>query len=223
MFRPSRRRFAASRRVRQGGTIDQFPEVQGMFEVVGMKAREILDSRGYPTVEVEVELECGAVGRAAVPSGASTGEHEALELRDGDRKRYNGKGVQKAVRNAGLIFERLVGMDARDQRTIDDAMIALDGTPTKSKLGANAILGASLAAAKACAGAYGMPLYRYVGGVNAHILPTPFMNIINGGKHGANNLEFQEFMIAPIGATTRDPTRRPEDTSKGCAVRSASS
>ncbi|MFA6033116.1 MAG: phosphopyruvate hydratase, partial [Myxococcota bacterium] len=173
-----------------------------MFEIAGMNAREILDSRGYPTVEVEIGLECGAVGRASVPSGASTGEHEALELRDGDPKRYNGKGVKKAVKNAGLIFERLVGLDARDQRMIDEAMITLDGTPAKSKLGANAILGASLAAARACSNAYEMPLYRYIGGVNAHVLPTPFMNIINGGKHGANNLEFQEFMIAPIGAPT---------------------
>jgi len=174
-----------------------------MFDITGVKAREILDSRGFPTVEVEVVLSCGAVGRAAVPSGASTGVHEAWELRDGDERRYLGKGVQKAVRNAaGAIARRVVGLDARDQRAIDRAMIKADRTPNKKRLGANAILGVSLAAAKAAAAAYGMPLFRYIGGANAHVLPAPFMNIVNGGKHGANKLEFQEFMVTPLGAPT---------------------
>jgi enolase len=173
-----------------------------MFDIKAIKGREVLDSRGFPTVEAEVVLDGGATGRAAVPSGASTGEHEALELRDGDKKRYAGKGVQKAVANTALIAGKLEGMDARRQRVLDAAMIELDGTPNKSKLGANAVLAVSLAAARACACGYGMPLYRYLGGAGAHVLPTPFMNIINGGKHGANNLEFQEFMITPLGAPT---------------------
>jgi enolase len=173
-----------------------------MFDIYSIKAREILDSRGFPTVEAEVELSSGAIGRAAVPSGASTGEHEALELRDGDKKRYGGKGVLKAVANVAAIAESLDMLDARDQRMIDSVMLRLDGTPNKSSLGANSILAVSLAAARASAVAYDMPFYKYLGGVNAHVLPAPFMNIINGGKHGANNLEFQEFMITPIGAPT---------------------
>jgi len=171
-----------------------------MFDIVSVKAREILDSRGFPTVEAEVELSCGVTGRAAVPSGASTGEHEALELRDGDKKRYQGKGVLKAVKNVDQIGEKLIGMDSRDQRSIDYFMISIDGTQNKTNLGANAILAVSLAVARATANAYEMPLYRYLGGVGSNVLPAPFMNIINGGKHGANNLEFQEFMISPIGA-----------------------
>ncbi|MFV0290136.1 MAG: phosphopyruvate hydratase [Mangrovibacterium sp.] len=168
-----------------------------------VKGREILDSRGNPTVEVEVTLECGAVGIAGVPSGASTGEHEALELRDGDKSRYLGKGVLKAVKNVNeVIAKEIIGMDASDQVGIDSAMIALDGTKTKSKLGANAILGVSLAVAKAAANALGMPLYRYIGGTNAKTLPVPMMNIINGGSHSDAPIAFQEFMIRPIGATS---------------------
>ena len=163
--------------------------------------REILDSRGNPTVEVDVILESGVMGRAAVPSGASTGENEALELRDGDKSRYLGKGVQKAVANVnGPIAELLIGHDATDQIGIDEAMIALDGTPTKSKLGANAILGVSLAVAKAAAEYLGLPLYRYIGGVNTYVLPVPMMNIINGGAHSDAPICFQEFMIRPVGA-----------------------
>lgn len=166
-----------------------------------VKGREILDSRGNPTVEVEVVLECGAVGVAGVPSGASTGEHEALELRDGDKSRYLGKGVLKAVKNINeVIAKEIIGMDASDQVGIDKTMIALDGTKTKSKLGANAILGVSLAVAKAAANALGLPLYRYIGGVNAKTLPVPMMNIINGGSHSDAPIAFQEFMIRPIGA-----------------------
>ena len=165
--------------------------------------REILDSRGNPTIEVDVTLECGAFGRAAVPSGASTGEHEALELRDGDKKRYLGKGVQKAVENVNtVIAPALIGDLALDQRGIDLKMIALDGTPTKSKLGANAILGVSLAVAKAAANALDIPLYRYIGGTNTYTLPVPMMNIINGGSHSDAPIAFQEFMIRPIGATS---------------------
>jgi len=173
-----------------------------MTMIVDLLAREILDSRGNPTVEVDVVLEGGALGRAAVPSGASTGAHEAVELRDGG-KRYLGKGVQKAleaVRND--IAEAVIGMDAEDQVAIDDAMIALDGTPNKGKLGANAILGVSLAAAKAAAEVSGLPLFRYVGGVSARILPVPMMNIVNGGVHADNPIDFQEFMIMPVGAAS---------------------
>ncbi len=163
--------------------------------------REILDSRGNPTVEVDVLLECGAVGRAAVPSGASTGEHEALELRDGDKNRYLGKGTLKAVENVNdIIAEHLEGLSADDQVGIDKAMLALDGTKTKSKLGANAILGVSLAVAKAAATALGLPLYKYLGGPNAKVLPVPMMNIINGGAHSDAPIDFQEFMIMPKGA-----------------------
>jgi enolase (EC 4.2.1.11) len=164
-------------------------------------AREVLDSRGNPTIEVDVRLESGDVGRAIVPSGASTGAHEALELRDGDTSRYNGKGVLKAVRAVNEdIAEALIGFDAADQIGLDQKLIALDGTPNKSKLGANAILGVSLAAAKAAAAAFGLPLYRYLGGVYAHVLPVPMMNIMNGGQHATNSTDFQEFMIMPVGA-----------------------
>jgi enolase len=164
-------------------------------------AREILDSRGNPTVEAEVLLIGGEVGRAAVPSGASTGEHEAVELRDGDKKRYGGKGVSKAVRNVNdLIAQELEGMDALDQAEIDQALIEMDGTETKSKLGANAILAVSLATARAAAAYLEIPLYRYLGGPNARTLPVPLMNILNGGAHADNNVDFQEFMIAPVGA-----------------------
>jgi enolase len=164
-------------------------------------AREILDSRGNPTLEVEVTLEDGTIGRAAVPSGASTGENEAVELRDGDKARYNGKGVLKAVENVNdILSEEVVGFDTTDQVGIDKMMIALDGTPNKGKLGANAILGVSLAVAKAAAQSFRMPLYRYIGGTNAKILPVPMMNILNGGSHADNNVDFQEFMIMPIDA-----------------------
>jgi len=168
--------------------------------IVSVKAREILDSRGNPTVEVDVLLEGGALGRAAVPSGASTGRYEALELRDGDKGRYAGKGVLKAVRNVNEeIAPKVVGMDATSQREIDRVLCELDGTENKSRLGANAILGVSLAVAKAAANALGMPLYRYIGGVEARVLPCPFMNVINGGVHADNPLDIQEFMIAPLG------------------------
>ncbi len=174
-----------------------------MGQIVDIHAREILDSRGNPTVEVEVTLASGFIGRAAVPSGASTGENEALELRDGDKDRYLGKGVQKAVDNVNkVIAEKLVGLDALDQVAIDLLMIELDGTKTKSKLGANAMLGVSLAVAKAAAMYHDMPLYRYIGGVNAKHLPVPMMNIINGGSHSDAPIAFQEFMIRPIGAST---------------------
>ena len=164
-------------------------------------AREILDSRGNPTVEVDVTLEDGSLGRAAVPSGASTGEHEAVELRDGDKGRFGGKGVQKAVENVNsTLADEVVGFEATDQIGIDRMMIQLDGTPTKSRLGANAILGVSLAAAKAAAASLGLPLYKYIGGTNARILPAPMMNIINGGKHADNNVDIQEFMIMPLDA-----------------------
>jgi enolase len=165
--------------------------------------REVLDSRGNPTVEVEVWLDDGAMGRAIVPSGASTGEHEALELRDNDKNRYGGKGVLKAVDAVnGPIADEIIGMDATDQKLIDDAMLALDGTSTKSKLGANAILGVSLAVAHAAANSVQLPLYAYLGGVHAHMLPVPMMNIMNGGKHAANSTDFQEFMVMPVGAET---------------------
>ena len=164
-------------------------------------AREVLDSRGNPTIEVDVRLDSGEVGRAIVPSGASTGAHEALELRDGDKNRYGGKGVLKAVENVNTtIAEALIGLDAADQIGIDQELIRLDGTETKSKLGANAILGVSLACAKAAAAAHGLPLYRYLGGVSAHVLPVPMMNILNGGKHAQDSTDFQEFMIMPVGA-----------------------
>ena len=164
-------------------------------------AREIIDSRGNPTVEVDVVLEDGTLGRAAVPSGASTGVNEALELRDGDPKRYLGKGVTKAVNNVNkVIAPKLVGRCACDQRGIDKLMLKLDGTPTKSKLGANAILGVSLAVAKAAAASFGLPLYRYIGGTNTYTLPVPMMNIINGGAHSDAPIAFQEFMIRPVGA-----------------------
>jgi enolase len=174
-----------------------------MTAIVDIIGREILDSRGNPTVEVDVVLEEGSRGRAAVPSGASTGAHEAIELRDGDRKRYHGKGVLKAVEAVnGEIFDALSGMDAEDQRRIDEAMIKLDGTANKGRLGANAILGVSLAVAKAAADAKGLPLYRYLGGARAHVLPVPMMNIINGGAHADNPIDIQEFMIMPVGAAT---------------------
>ena len=174
-----------------------------MTAIIDIHAREILDSRGNPTVEVDVLLEDGSFGRAAVPSGASTGAHEAVELRDGDKGRYLGKGVLQAVGAVnGEIAGALVDMDAEDQRDIDQAMIALDGTENKGRLGANAILGTSLAVAKAAADARGLPLYSYVGGVSAHLLPVPMMNIINGGEHADNPIDFQEFMIMPVGAPT---------------------
>ena len=173
------------------------------MQIVEIHAREILDSRGNPTIEVEVRTVSGAFGRAAVPSGASTGEHEALELRDGDKSRYSGKGVEKAVENVNnIIAPAIVGMSVTDQVGIDKTMIALDGTPTKSKLGANAILGVSLAVARAAADYFGMPLYRYIGGANAKTLPVPMMNIINGGSHSDAPIAFQEFMIRPVGATS---------------------
>jgi enolase len=174
-----------------------------MAMITDIQAREILDSRGNPTVEVDVVLEEGSFGRAAVPSGASTGLHEAHERRDGDGARYRGKGVRDAVNAIHQeVFEALVGMDASDQRSIDSYMIALDGTENKSRLGANAILGVSLATAKASAQSYGMPLYRYVGGMNARVLPVPLMNILNGGAHADNPIDIQEFMIAPVGASS---------------------
>lgn len=174
-----------------------------MAAITSIHAREILDSRGNPTLEAEVVLESGAAGRAAVPSGASTGEHEAIELRDGDRERYGGKGVSRAVRNvAEKIAPELLGMDAFDQVDVDRAMLALDGSANKSELGANAILGVSLAVARAAASEAGLPLYRYLGGPLATLLPVPLMNIVNGGAHAANNLDIQEFMIAPVGFDT---------------------
>jgi enolase len=172
-----------------------------MSAISDIIAREILDSRGNPTIEVEVLTEEGYFGRAAVPSGASTGKYEAVELRDGEKERYLGKGVQKAVENVEeIIADHLVGEEVTDQRYLDQLMIDLDGTPNKSKLGANAILGVSLAIAKAAAEECGMPLYRYIGGSNAHILPVPMMNILNGGAHADNGIDFQEFMILPVGA-----------------------
>jgi enolase len=174
-----------------------------MTEIINVAAREILDSRGNPTVEVEVAVATGDVGRAAVPSGASTGEHEALELRDGDKGRYLGKGVRKALANVvDKLAPAVVGLDASEQAALDARMIELDGTPTKSKLGANAILGVSLAAAKAAAAAHELPLYRYVGGVGARTLPVPLMHILNGGAHADSNVDIQEFMVVPLGAPT---------------------
>lgn len=172
-----------------------------MTSIVDVMARELLDSRGNPTVEVDVILESGVLGRAAIPSGASTGEHEAVELRDGDGSRYFGKGVQKAVTNVNdIIAEQVIGLDATDQIGIDKLMIEMDGTPNKSKLGANAILGVSLAVAKASAETLGLPLHQYLGGVNAKVLPVPMMNILNGGSHADNSVDLQEFMIIPAGA-----------------------
>ena len=172
-----------------------------MTEIVEVNARQILDSRGNPTIEADVMVACGAVGRAAVPSGASTGKREALELRDRRLKRFGGKGVTAAVKNVlTKIQPAVVGMDAADQAALDKRMIELDGTPNKSKLGANAILAVSMAAVRAAAAAYGLPIYRYLGGINARYLPVPMMNIINGGMHAANNLDIQEFMIMPLGA-----------------------
>jgi enolase len=174
-----------------------------MSLIESVHAREILDSRGNPTIEVDVELDDGAYGRAAIPSGASTGEHEARELRDGDASRFGGKGVLRAVANVdGPIAEALRGLDALDQRGVDKAMLDLDGTMNKDALGANAILGASLAAARAAADSTGLPLYRYLGGPNAHVLPTPMMNVLNGGVHADNELELQEFMVMPVGAAS---------------------
>lgn len=174
-----------------------------MNEITAVTAREILDSRGNPTVEVDVELSSGATGQAAVPSGASTGDYEAVELRDKDSKRYRGKGVTQAVANVnGPIAKALIGLDATKQRDIDATLIALDGTDTKSMLGANAILGVSLAAAKAAAASHMMPLWRYLGGPNAHVLPVPCMNVLNGGSHADSNVDFQEFMIVPVGAAS---------------------
>ena len=171
-----------------------------MTAIVDVHARQILDSRGNPTVEVDITLEDGSMGRAAVPSGASTGAHEAVELRDGDKGAWGGKGVQKAVQAVnGEIAEEIVGTDAEDQASLDAALIALDGTDNKARLGANAILGVSLAAAKAAADALGLPLYRYVGGVDASTLPVPMMNILNGGAHADNGIDFQEFMVMPVG------------------------
>ncbi|HMO67004.1 MAG TPA: phosphopyruvate hydratase, partial [Verrucomicrobiota bacterium] len=174
-----------------------------MTKITDILARQILDSRGNPTVEVDVTLECGVTGRAAVPSGASTGEHEAVELRDGDKKRYLGKGVSKAVKNVtDRLAPELLGLDALDQLTVDAAMLRLDGTETKSKLGANAILAVSLATAKAAAAAVGQPLFRYLGGPNAKVLPVPMANVINGGAHSDAPIDFQEFMIQPHGLPT---------------------
>ena len=174
-----------------------------MTAIANIRAREILDSRGNPTVEVDVVLADGTLGRAAVPSGASTGAHEAVELRDGDKKRYLGKGVTKAVAAVnGELFDALSGLDAEEQLKIDRLMAALDGTPNKARLGANAILGVSLAVAKAAAAAARLPLYRYVGGTRAHVLPVPMMNIVNGGAHADNPIDIQEFMVMPVGAAT---------------------
>lgn len=174
-----------------------------MSKIKSVYAREVLDSRGNPTVEVEVTTECGAFASAIVPSGASTGVHEAVELRDGDKSRYLGLGTEKAVKNVNeIIAVALIGKEVTNQREIDEAMIELDGTPNKGKLGANAILGVSLAVAKCAAVSLGLPLYRYIGGANAHVLPTPMMNIINGGAHADNNVDFQEFMIMPVSAPT---------------------
>ena len=184
--------------------------MKNMIEIVDVVAREILDSRGNPTVEVEVTLDDGTVGRAAVPSGASTGIYEACELRDGDKSRYMGKGVEKAVANVNTeIAEALIGMNVLDQPAIDKTMIDLDGTPNKTRLGANAILGASLACAKAAAQSLGTSLYNYIGGVNAKVLPMPMMNILNGGAHATNNVDIQEFMIMPVSAPSfREALRR---------------
>lgn len=174
-----------------------------MTTILFVHGREVLDSRGNPTVEVEVGLECGVIGRAIVPSGASTGENEALELRDGDKSRFDGKGVLKAVNNVNeVIAPEIEGMDAADQVALDKKLLELDGTPFKKNLGANALLGVSLAAARAASEAFGLPLYRYLGGVNAKVLPTPMMNVINGGAHADSTVDFQEFFIIPAGFKT---------------------
>ena len=174
-----------------------------MTTILFVHGREVLDSRGNPTVEVEVGLECGVIGRAIVPSGASTGENEALELRDGDKSRFDGKGVLKAVHNVNeVIAPEIEGMDAADQVALDKKLLELDGTPFKKNLGANALLGVSLAAARAASEAFGLPLYRYLGGVNAKVLPTPMMNVINGGAHADSTVDFQEFFIIPAGFKT---------------------
>jgi len=185
-----------------------------MTIITDVHAREILDSRGNPTIEVDVELSSGFIGRAAVPSGASTGEHEAVELRDGDKKRYLGKGVLKAVDNVNKIISgAIIEMDAVNQVELDTVMIELDGTPNKSKLGANAILGVSLACARAAAEALGLPLYRYIGGVSASELPVPMMNIMNGGSHADSNVDLQEFMVMPVGASNfREALRMGAET-----------
>ncbi len=185
-----------------------------MTTIIEVNAREVLDSRGFPTVEVEVGLECGATGRAIVPSGASTGTHEALEMRDDDPGRFLGKGVLKAVRNVlDVIAPEVVGMDAADQRALDARLLELDGTANKTRLGANAILGVSLAAAHAAARAMEVPLYRYLGGVNAHVLPVPMMNFLNGGKHADNTLDIQEFMVVPVGFSSfREALRAASET-----------
>jgi enolase len=189
--------------VRRSKRFEKERQGKSMTEIASIHAREILDSRGIPTVEADVVLEDGTRGRAAVPSGASTGEHEAVELRDGDKKHYLGKGVLNAVENVeSVIAPELAGMDATNQRLIDATMIALDGTENKGKLGANAILAVSMACARAAAESLGVPLYRYLGGVNACVLPTPMMNILNGGAHADNNVDFQEFMVMPVGAET---------------------
>jgi len=170
-------------------------------EIIDIRAREVLDSRGNPTIETEVMLEDGTIGRAIVPSGASTGKFEALELRDGDKSRYNGKGVLKAVENVNeVLAPRLIGLNAYDQVLLDKTMLEIDGTENKSKVGANAILSISMAVARAAAASLDLPLYKYLGGVNAKVLPVPFMNVINGGQHADNNLDIQEFMIVPAGA-----------------------
>ncbi|MCA9884829.1 MAG: phosphopyruvate hydratase, partial [Anaerolineae bacterium] len=174
-----------------------------MSIIENVYAREVLDSRGNPTVEVEVALEDGGFGRAIVPSGASTGEYEAIELRDGDKSRYGGKGVLKAVAAVNdVIADELIGLSAYEQKVIDEYMLQLDGTPNKGKLGANAILGVSMAVAHAAANSLGLPLYAYLGGAHAHVLPVPMMNIMNGGKHAAGSTDFQEFMVMPVGAPT---------------------
>src|SRR5580692_7096944 len=193
--------IAVDRRPRLNDRLQHRISRSDMTEIVAIHAREILDSRGNPTVEADVTLSGGAMGRAAVPSGASTGEHEAVELRDGDKAHYMGKGVLNAVENVeSILAPELTGMDASNQRLIDSTMIAIDGTENKSKLGANAILAVSMACARAAANALQIPLYRYLGGVNASVLPVPMMNIINGGAHADNNVDFQEFMVMPVGA-----------------------
>ncbi len=199
--RPKLNDRLAHRIVRHTGAPSKEDLRREMTEIVSIHAREILDSRGNPTVEADVLLSGGAMGRAAVPSGASTGEHEAVELRDGDKEVYLGKGVLQAVENVeSILAPELAGMDASNQRLIDATMIAIDGTENKSKLGANAILAVSMATARAAAAQLKLPLYRYLGGVNASILPTPMMNILNGGAHADNNVDFQEFMVMPVGA-----------------------
>ncbi|MQC18778.1 MAG: phosphopyruvate hydratase, partial [Chloroflexi bacterium] len=173
------------------------------MEIIDVRARELLDSRGNPTVEVDVELEDGSIGRAAVPSGASTGAHEAVELRDGDMERFGGRGVLRAVEHVEEHLAMAVtGLDAFDQAAVDRAMIEVDGTPNKARLGANAVLGVSLAVAKAAAEATGQPLYRYLGGVDARVMPVPMCNVLNGGAHATNSTDFQEFMLMPVGAPT---------------------